>query len=235
VTVPKAAAEVNREAVASAIRDRVIEFRRVPAAELEDNDRNWRLHPYAQKQALSEVLDRVGIAGALTAYYSERNGGKLTLIDGHERRSHEAEWPTLILDVSDEEADLLLLTLDPITGLAEADGDALAALLDGAHTGTLGLEELFRGLTGEAAASLAAEGGSVAGSLEPQPGPVEMELQTFESYDYIVVLFRSSLDWSQAKDKLGLEPEAFTLRDGATKKIGLGRVVEGSRFLEMLK
>jgi hypothetical protein len=31
------------------------------------------------------MLEQVGIAAALVAYPSERNGGKLTLIDGHGR------------------------------------------------------------------------------------------------------------------------------------------------------
>ena len=90
-------------AAASGLRDRIVEFRRVASEELQDNERNWRVHPYAQTRAIAELLEKVGIAGALTAYYSERNGA-LTLIDGHERRaSHAADWPTLILDVSDEE------------------------------------------------------------------------------------------------------------------------------------
>jgi len=60
-------------------------------------------------------LEQVGVAGALTAYHSARNGGRLTLIDGHLRRQdHDLAWPTLILDVGDEEADLLLASHDPL-------------------------------------------------------------------------------------------------------------------------
>lgn len=214
--------------LAGDIRDRVLEFRRVSSEEISDNDRNWRTHPHAQKAALSEVLAKIGIAGALTAYYSERNDGKLTLIDGHERRSRQAEWPTLILDVNDAEADLLLATLDPITGLAETDGPALQTLLDGVEAGTPALEDLIRQLvpadvveqTGRAAEDTAA-------------GPPEMELQAFEHYDYVLVL-SSSLDWSQAVERMGLRQEAFTLRDGERRKIGRGRVVAGARLLELL-
>jgi hypothetical protein len=114
------------------IRDRVREFRRVPARELLDNDGNPRRHPQAQRDALRGVLEQVGVAGALIAYPSERNGGRLTLIDGHLRKQdYDLDWPTLILDVSDAEADLLLATHDPLTALAEYDKPRLDALLQG--------------------------------------------------------------------------------------------------------
>jgi hypothetical protein len=112
------------------IRDRVQDFRRVPARELLDHDANPRRHPQAQRDALCGVLEQVGVAGALTAYHSQRNGGKLTLIDGHLRKQdYDLDWPTLILDVTDEEADLLLATHDPLAALAEYDKPKLDALL----------------------------------------------------------------------------------------------------------
>jgi hypothetical protein len=222
------------EVAVPAIRDRIKEFRRVPSAELQDNERNWRTHPYAQTKALDEILERVGIAGVCIAYHSERNGGKLTLIDGHERKGREADWPTVILDVTDEEADLLLLTYDPIGAMAGADADALEQLLEEASAGTPALEDLLRQLAADAGDT---EGDGRAGVDErsDEAGPKEMELQTFEHYDYIVVLFRSHADWSQAKAKFGLEQEAFTLADGQTRKVGLGRVVDGARLLELLE
>jgi len=113
-TAPAASGDELR----NGLRDRVVDFKRIPSDELQDNASNWRVHPYAQQAAISELLEQIGIAGALTAYYSERNDGKLTLIDGHERRGHQADWPVVILDVNDDEADLLLLTLDPISGMA---------------------------------------------------------------------------------------------------------------------
>jgi hypothetical protein len=112
------------------IRDRVKQLCRVPARELLDNDGNPRRHPQAQRDALRGVLEQVGVAGALTAYHSQRNGGKLTLIDGHLRKQdYDVDWPTLILDVTDAEADLLLATHDPLAALAEYDKPRLDALL----------------------------------------------------------------------------------------------------------
>src|SRR5262249_13078913 len=74
--------------------------------------------------------EQVGIAAALVAYKSERNGGHLTLVDGHLRKQdYDLDWPTLILDVTDEEADLLLITHDSLANLAEYDKPKLQALL----------------------------------------------------------------------------------------------------------
>lgn len=112
------------------IRDRIIGLKRVPASELLDNAGNWRKHPKAQRDALRGVLQQVGIADALIAYVSERNGGSLTLIDGHLRKADYAiDWPVLVLDVTDEEADLLLASLDPLAAMAQADAERLEALL----------------------------------------------------------------------------------------------------------
>lgn len=113
------------------VKDRVRKFTRVASADLIDNAGNWRRHPNAQRQALAGVFQEIGIAGALTAYHSKRNGGKLTLIDGHLRKETLAiDWPVLILDLSDDEADKLLLVFDPLSAMAEADGVKLKALLE---------------------------------------------------------------------------------------------------------
>ena len=49
------------------IRDRIKEFRRVPARELLDHNGNHRRHSQAQRDALRGVLEHVAIAGALAA------------------------------------------------------------------------------------------------------------------------------------------------------------------------
>src|SRR5215468_10487541 len=131
----------------STIRDRVQEFRRVPARELLDNQGNPRRHPQAQRDALRGVLEEVGIAAALVAYHSQRNGGKLTLIDGHLRKQdYDLDWPTLILDVADEEADLLLATHDPLAALAEYDRPKLDALLAGVRARSPALLDMLKDL-----------------------------------------------------------------------------------------
>ena len=218
--------------LAEGLRDRVVDFRRVPSEELHDNSANWRVHPYAQQAAISELLDQVGIAGALTAYHSERNGGKLTLIDGHQRKTSEADWPVVILDVSDEEADLLLLALDPIAGMATAAASELNALLSTTHPGTVALEDLLYTLGQQAEAELDRPEPGLTSSHDPTGG--KMGLQHFEHYDYIVVLAKNSHDWLALQDLLGIEQVEFRLSDGRSQ-FGLGRVVDAKALLERLR
>ncbi len=109
-------------------RDRVKELRRVSSAELLSNPRNWREHPSDQRKALSGILEEVGISGALLA--RETDAG-LELIDGHLRSDMDkaTEWPVLILDVDEAEANLLLATIDPIGAMASKNEEQLKKLL----------------------------------------------------------------------------------------------------------
>jgi hypothetical protein len=128
---------------APAWRDRITDFRRIPVQDLQDHAGNWRRHPQQQKDALHGLLKDVGISGALIAYHSERQGGALTLIDGHLRRGMGGAWPVLILDVSDAEADLLLASIDPLAAMAQADAVALDALLRTVATGEAAVQGLL--------------------------------------------------------------------------------------------
>jgi len=111
------------------VKDRIKELRRVPASALIPNPKNWRTHPAKQKAALSAMLEEVGIVGALLAY--ETPGG-LMLIDGHLRAEEVAgtDVPVIVLDVTEAEADLLMLAYDPLSAMANIDGEALRALAE---------------------------------------------------------------------------------------------------------
>jgi DNA modification methylase len=132
------------------IRDRIIELRRVPASQLQPNPKNWRKHPESQANALRGVLAEVGIASAVLA--RETPEGGLMLIDGHLRTEtlHNAEIPVLVLDVSEEEADKILATFDPLGAMAESDADALRALLEEVETGSQELADMLTALAEDA-------------------------------------------------------------------------------------
>lgn len=125
------------------IRDRIKELRRVPAASLRPNPRNWRTHPANQRDALRGILAEVGYAGALLA--RELSDGSLELIDGHLRAetTPDALVPVLVLDVDEHEAAKLLATFDPLSALAETNDEALAALLAGVETESQALGQLL--------------------------------------------------------------------------------------------
>ncbi len=132
------------------IRDRIKELRRVPAAELQPNPKNWRTHPPAQQDAMKAILAEVGYADALLA--RETPEGGLMLIDGHLRAetTPDQEVPVLVLDVTEAEAAKLLATLDPLAALAEADAARLEELLREVDTGSPALQEMLDRLAQEA-------------------------------------------------------------------------------------
>jgi DNA modification methylase len=127
-------------------RDRIKEFRRVRAGDLKPSPRNWRTHPKNQRDALVAVLEDVGIADAVIA---REVNGHLELIDGHLRAdlNSDVQLPVLVLDVTEEEADTILATLDPLAAMAGADTETLSKLVDGMRGG--GLDDLCNQLTSQ--------------------------------------------------------------------------------------
>jgi DNA modification methylase len=147
-------------------RNRIKALEYVDAANLTAHPGNWREHPQAQAEAMRGVLAEVGIAGALLAYRSERQGGALVVIDGHLRKDAAPQkWPVLILDVDDAEADYLLAVVDPLAAMAVADAGALDALLSSVQSGEAGVQAMLAEL---------AEG---AGLYQPQDDPQDAEPQ----------------------------------------------------------
>src|SRR5207245_1574436 len=131
------------------VRDRVVELVRVPAGELRPNPHNWRRHPQAQRAALRSLLHQIGYADALLA---RREGHSLVLIDGHLRQSLDPHQsvPVLVLDVTEEEADTLLATLDPLAALATSDSAALADLLGRVEASSQAVADLLAKVAREA-------------------------------------------------------------------------------------
>lgn len=111
------------------MRDRIKELRRVPANSIQPNPKNWRTHPQRQISAMTQVLNSIGIADASIAY--EDANGDLVYIDGHMREEILGDElvPVLILDVTEAEADELLLTMDPLASMAGTDEGAMESLI----------------------------------------------------------------------------------------------------------
>jgi len=136
------------------IRDRVRELRRVRASELLPNPRNWRKHSSAQQSALRAVLDEIGFAGAVIA--RPLDDGRLQLIDGHLRaetlsgKAADTEVPVLVVDLTADEADLLLAVHDPIGAMAETDAELLSELTDSLEVQNTEISELLADLLKDA-------------------------------------------------------------------------------------
>lgn len=143
-------------------RNRIIETRVVSSHELAHHPLNWRTHPQKQRRALRESLGLYGIVKGLVGYYSEREGGKITIIDGNLRLDEADEWTVGITDLSDAEADQILLLLDPISAMAGSDAARLDELLRGFQSGEAAVQEML--------AELAARSGAYPIDIpDPQP------------------------------------------------------------------
>jgi len=98
------------------------------------NPMNWRIHPQAQQEALSTVLDRVGWVQDVIV--NRRSGH---VVDGHLRvrlaiSRGEPAVPVKYIDLDDDEERLVLASLDPLSAMAVTDEEMLAQLLEGIET-----------------------------------------------------------------------------------------------------
>src|SRR5260370_41455462 len=112
------------------IRNRIKCHRRVRAGDLVPHELNFRLHPEHQRAALQALYAEVGFARSLLAY--EMPDGRLKLIDGHLRRDldPDMEVDVEVLDVTEEEARTLLLSIDPLASLAQTQEQLRDRLLE---------------------------------------------------------------------------------------------------------
>src|ERR1700722_14289279 len=131
------------------IKDRITDLRRVKASDLVPNPRNWRVHPKEQTAALKGLLQEIGYAGAPLA--RELPDGKLMLIDGHLRRdtTPTSIVPVLVLDVTEAEADKVLLTFDPLSAMAQADKTIIDELLKTVTTESEAVGALLERVAGQ--------------------------------------------------------------------------------------
>jgi len=142
------------------IKDRIKEFRRVPASGLKPNPKNWRTHHDRQKDILKGVLAEIGYAGALLA--RELPDGTLELIDGHLRAetTPDQQVPVLVLDLNADEADKLLAVFDPLAAMAGQDDELLASLIESVETDNAAMQSLLDELLSQNEEALAGEDGN---------------------------------------------------------------------------
>src|SRR5436190_1409171 len=130
----------------SKVRNRITKHVRVRAGDLLPHEHNARLHPDAQRRALLDLYAEVGFARSLLAY--ELPDGRLKLIDGHLRQRLDPDMivDVEVLDVSDDEARKLLLSIDPLAALADYDQARLDELRELTRTDSDALANLWRSI-----------------------------------------------------------------------------------------
>jgi hypothetical protein len=136
---------------------RIVGQREALVSSLVDHPLNWRAHPEDQWAALEAALGRTGY---LKPVVVQAETG--VILDGHLRvalaREHAIPTiPVVEVDVTDEEARLILAGLDRTTEYATTDADKFRALLQTVATDRPSAE-LYHALTGERAVDALREG-----------------------------------------------------------------------------
>jgi hypothetical protein len=166
------------------VRNRITRHVRVRAGDLVPHELNSRRHPQAQRRALLALYAEVGFARSLLAY--ELPDGRLKLIDGHLRQNIDPDMlvDVEVLDVNDEEARKLLLSIDPLSALADHDTRTLDELRRLTRSDSDDLTNLWRSIaaSGEAALQTLDESRRAAGP-QPPATPVEQYLILIECAD----------------------------------------------------
>jgi hypothetical protein len=111
-------------------RNRVVAFTEIDPEQLLANPKNWRIHPTTQRAALASMIDEVGFVDPVIV-----QAGTDLVIDGHLRTAlaiseGQPTIPIQYVDLDDQEADLILMSLDPIGTLAVTDREKLQELRD---------------------------------------------------------------------------------------------------------
>jgi DNA modification methylase len=121
---------INGEAMNEKFKDKVIGMDRKPASWFQPNPLNFRRHPQNQREAVVGSILEIGFIDPVLV---NKNTGKT--IDGHLRvelaleESPDFMLPVIFLDLTQEEEDLAILTLDESSGLATTDREILEDLM----------------------------------------------------------------------------------------------------------
>jgi len=135
-------------------RNRIVRYGEAAPDSLLANEENWRIHPLAQQQGLTSVLEVVGVVQNIlvnlrtSQEWPEGKRGVETLIDGHARvglalSANEPSIPITYVDLTPNEEAIVLATLDPITAMAVTDKEMLSQVMQDVHSDDERLQQLI--------------------------------------------------------------------------------------------
>jgi DNA modification methylase len=130
-------------------RSRIVGSGSEDPSQLLANPRNWRRHTNEQRAALRGSLDTVGWVAQVMVNLTTGH-----VVDGHARveealSRNERSVPVLYVELSEQEEDLVLATLDPIGAMAIAEQSVLDELLASLSVDDAGLAALLADLAGD--------------------------------------------------------------------------------------
>ncbi len=211
--------------VPKTLRNRIVGSGSIDVAEIRKNPSNWRKHPADQLRALEDVLDQVGWIQNVIVNRTTGN-----LVDGHARveiaeKRKEKTLPAVFVEITPEEEDLVLASIDPISALAKVDDEKLAAILERIRPEGEGLRKMLDDLGSD----LQEKTGT---KEKPE---VEFAEELLEEHNFVVLYFDNSVDWLNLQSILDLPTVQASHSKKGFEVRGTGRVVNGAEALEKFR
>lgn len=188
---------------------------------------NARQHGKQQRQAFSDHLDSVGLVGL--PVFNATTG---RLIDGHMRVQEFVErnadsMPVMVVEMTEAKERVALALKDRIGAMAQYDDETLRELAS-----------LISDLTPTLQHVLAGDSEAERDALDPPPdlNPLDGDKRNLglfpgEHFNYVVLIFKTELDWYAAQEHFKLERVADPIHP---QHLAVGRVVDGGKYIMRL-
>ena len=196
---------------------------------LKPNPDNPNRHSAHQIQILAAIIEEQGWRAPITV--SKRSG---LIVRGHGRLEAALLMGCEVVPVDEQdyesEAEELadLLADNRLSELAELDEGDLRKVIERLRGADPDFDVELTGFMEDEIAKLFNEEEDE-GELETIP---RMECQPFEHHDYLVFMFHDLRDWMLALQLIGVREVDYSITR-KTKKIGVGRVLNGKRLIEL--
>lgn len=200
-------------------------------ATLKPNPANPNRHSAHQIQILAAIIQEQGWRAPITV--SKRSG---LIVRGHGRLEAALlmgcdKVPVDEQDYANEAEELAdLLADNRLSELAELDEADLKKVIEKLREADPSFDVELTGFMEDEIAKLFAED-DVEDALETIP---RMECQAFEHHDYLVFMFHDLRDWMLALQGMGVVEVDYSI-SRTSKRIGIGRVLNGKRLLQLLQ
>lgn len=176
----------------TALKNRVLELRNIPARLIIGAEWNFRTHPENQQEALAASLEEIGFTSPLLCFIpDDAPPDAVKLVDGHARRELISDRigpdtliPCIITDLDETEAKRALLTHDPLGAMAESDAAKLDDLLREMETASPELADMLEALAKDAGCKWAEESKE---AEKKEPAEEDRESGYVEQYGVIVI------------------------------------------------
>lgn len=190
----------------------------VPLSELHEWENNPR-----ENQPIDKVANSIKRFGFASPIIARKNG---EIIAGHTRfRAAQSlgleRVPVRFMDLDPADAKLLALADNKIGELADWDDDKLADILKEIEEEDLSFLDF----------DLEFDVNEIIEEDEQEP-EIEFSEYIGEANNYIVLIFDNEMDWMAANEHFNLKQKICPTTNGEVWNKGVGRVVNGAKYIE---